>query len=116
VKLLSNKGLKMRIKNTIDWRLLESLFVFTRQAWSNWKKENRPIVNLIEKYFTDAEIKEFLENNKIEKLDLIKDKSTEDLKELIQLKNSQDIIEKIEKKKQEIRDLEKQLNIHRGLE
>ena len=62
----------MRIKNIIDWKKIEDLFIFTRQTWSKWKKENRPIVNLIEKYFDDKDIQEFLETGEIKKFENIK--------------------------------------------
>lgn len=62
----------MRIKNVIDWKKIEDLFIFTRQTWSKWKKENRPIVNLIEKYFDDKDIQEFLETGEIKKFENIK--------------------------------------------
>jgi hypothetical protein len=62
----------MRIKNVIDWKKIEELFIFTRQTWSKWKKENKPIVNLIEKYFEDKDIQEFLETGKIKKFENIK--------------------------------------------
>lgn len=59
------KGAIMRIKNEINYKILENLFLFTRQTWSKWKKEKRPIVELIEKSFTDEELKRFLETNEI---------------------------------------------------
>lgn len=63
----------MRIKNIFDYRVVENLFFFTRQTWSKWKKENRPIVNLIEIYFTNDDLKEFLETGKIQKQDRLKE-------------------------------------------
>jgi len=36
-----------------------------------WKKENRPILSLLEKYFTKDDLAEFLETEKIEKFDNI---------------------------------------------
>lgn len=62
----------MRVKNLIDWKKIEDLFVFTRQTWSKWKKEDRPVVSLIEKYFTDKDINEFLDSGKISRFENIK--------------------------------------------
>ncbi|MFV0562208.1 hypothetical protein [Malaciobacter mytili] len=61
----------MRIKNEINYKILERLFLFTRQTWSKWKKEKRPVVELVEKYFTDEDLEEFLETNKIYKMELL---------------------------------------------
>lgn len=47
------------------------IFKFSRQSWNNWKKENRPITVLIEKYFTDKDLQEFLDTGKISKFDNI---------------------------------------------
>ncbi len=55
------------------------LFQITRQTWTNWKKEERPIVELIEKYFTDEDIEEFINTgicSKLEKKDNISHKNT----------------------------------------
>lgn len=90
--------------------LVSDLLGISEKNFYRWKEE-RKIFKLLEKYFTDEDIKDFLENNKIEKLDLIKDISFDELKKLINLKNNQSIIEEIEKKKQEIRDLENKLNM-----
>jgi hypothetical protein len=46
------------------------LFKFTRNTFYVWKRENRPIINLLEKYFSDEDLEEFLENEKISKLDI----------------------------------------------
>lgn len=59
----------MRIKNEINYKLLVQLFMFTRQTWSVWKKQERPIVDLVEKYFTDKDLEEFIETGKIQKQD-----------------------------------------------
>ena len=37
-----------------------------------WKKQKRPIINFLSKYFDDSEIEEFLTTGKLEKLELIK--------------------------------------------
>lgn len=47
------------------------LFNITRQTWSNWKKEKKPIVSLIETYFNDKDIEEFIETGRCSKFDSI---------------------------------------------
>ncbi|MFA5501653.1 MAG: hypothetical protein WC253_03340 [Sulfurovaceae bacterium] len=59
----------MRVKNVLDYKLLIQIFNITRQTWNNWKKENRLIVTLIEKYFTKEDLEEFLQTGKITKFD-----------------------------------------------
>lgn len=90
--------------------LVSNLLGISEKSFYRWKEE-RKIFKLLEKYFTDKDINDFLEKDKIEKLDLIKDISIDELKELVNLKNNQSIIEEIEKKKQEIRNLENKLNM-----
>ncbi|WP_321469313.1 hypothetical protein [Halarcobacter sp.] len=58
-----------RIKNSINHKLIENLFDFTRQTWSKWKIEKRPITQLLEKYFTSEDIEEFLNTGKISRLE-----------------------------------------------
>lgn len=55
----------MRIKNEINYKVLEQLFMFTRQTWSKWKKEKRPIVKLIEKTFSEKELIQFINTGEI---------------------------------------------------
>lgn len=63
----------MRIKNIINYKIIEDLFCFTRQTWSKWKSDKRPIVELIEKYFSDDDLKDFLQNGKIKRFEEIED-------------------------------------------
>lgn len=69
-----------RIKNILDYKIMENLFQFSRQSWNNWKIEQRPIVALLEKYFTNEEIEEFLSTGKIKELDSFKLRDTEEFK------------------------------------
>ena len=55
--------------NKIHYKKIEQLFSFTRQTWAKWQKENRPIVALVEKYFNDEDLEEFLESGKIQKFE-----------------------------------------------
>ena len=48
---------------------LSDLLGNSHKTISNWKKEKRPIINLLYKYFTKEELKEFLETGKIDKFD-----------------------------------------------
>lgn len=52
---------------------MTDLFGFSRQSWNNWKAQNRPIISLLEKYFTDLDINEFLKYGQISKFELIQD-------------------------------------------
>ena len=48
--------------------LYSNLFGFNASTYHRWKKENRPIINLI-KYFKEEELIEFLETGKISKME-----------------------------------------------
>ncbi|MCK9477734.1 MAG: hypothetical protein M0R46_17615 [Candidatus Muirbacterium halophilum] len=47
--------------------LMTELFGFSAPTFYNWKKENRPIISLVNKYFNEENIEEFLETGKIAK-------------------------------------------------
>lgn len=51
--------------------LMSTLFGFSAPTFYSWKKEQRPIINLLDKYFTKEDLVEFLETGKIEKLENI---------------------------------------------
>jgi len=61
--------MKGRVKNILDYKIIMKLFMFTRQSWNNWKKEKRPIILLVEKYFTNEDLQEFLDTGKIKRLE-----------------------------------------------
>lgn len=48
---------------------ISKLFDFANSTVYKWKKEKRPILELIDKYFIDEEIEEFLETGKIDKFE-----------------------------------------------
>ncbi len=48
---------------------MSKIFEMTPQGVGKWKKEKRPIISLLEKYFTKEDIEEFLEYGTIEKLE-----------------------------------------------
>lgn len=64
--------------------LFSKLFEFSIPSYYNWKKENRPIIKLLEKYFSNEDLEEFLEKDKIHKFDLF-DKYMEEKKKKINL-------------------------------
>lgn len=52
-------------------KVMATLFATAEGTFYKWKKQQRPIVLLIEKYFTKEDIEEFLETGKITKLENI---------------------------------------------
>lgn len=74
----------MRIKNVLDYKLVTQLFGFSRQSWNNWKKEQaeegtRPIISLLEKYFSEYDLQEFLETQKISRLEFCAENEEENI-------------------------------------
>jgi hypothetical protein len=52
----------------------------SQNTYYQWKKQNRPIIKLLEKYFSKEELEEYLNTGKVEKLELIRNFSTEELR------------------------------------
>lgn len=76
----------MRIKNILDYKIMTALFQFSRQSWNNWKKEERPIITLLEKYFTETDLEEFLATGKVSKLEMFdKDFACSRIQEILKL-------------------------------
>lgn len=50
---------------------ISSLLLFTPQGVNKWKKEQRPIIALLEKYFSKEDLEEFLKTGKIQKLEYV---------------------------------------------
>jgi len=48
------------------------LFGFSKNTYYLWKRENKPVIQLINMYLKDEDLIEFIENKKIEKFTLIK--------------------------------------------
>ncbi|MGB6328544.1 MAG: hypothetical protein WBF48_06425 [Halarcobacter sp.] len=70
-------------------KILCELFNITPRSYSNWSKEDRPIIKFFESdYFKKAELQEFLETQKIRKLELIKGFTAEELEKLLFNKNN----------------------------
>lgn len=66
--------------------ILCKLFEFTEKTLYNWTKEKRPIISLLETYFQQGEVEEYLNTGAIKKFELIKDISVEELEKLLKLK------------------------------
>lgn len=64
--------------------LYSKLFNFSIPTYYNWKKESRPIIKLLEKYLTTSDLEEFLEKEKILKLDML-DKFIEEKNKKVEL-------------------------------
>jgi len=59
------------------------LFAVTPRAITNWKKDKKPILLFLEKYFKEEDILEFLNSNKINKMELMLLVEEEELKSLV---------------------------------
>jgi len=57
------------------------IMTISRSGYFKFKKEKRPVVSLLETYFSEDELNEFLSTGKIRKQDLIKEYSFESLSE-----------------------------------
>ena len=79
----------------INQEKLAKLAKVTKQTIINWEKDERPVLKLIESYFTNNEIEEFLETQTISKWDfLLKSYNGEKIENSIALRN---ILEEINK-------------------
>lgn len=67
-----------------------------------WKKANRPIINLLETYFTKEELEEFISTGKISKQELTKNLSVNEIQELIKDGLNKKILEQIEELKKKL--------------
>lgn len=52
--------------------LMSALFGFSAPTFYSWKKEQRPIISLVDKYFKKEDLEEFLATGRIQKLDNLK--------------------------------------------
>jgi len=59
---------------------LAAILQNTTRTVQNWKKEKRPVISLLEKYFTREELQEYLKTGQIEKQEIVKKFSGEELK------------------------------------
>lgn len=56
--------------------LMSKLFGFSAPTYFRWKKEERPIIQLLEKYFDKTDLEEFILRKKISRLDNINSSDT----------------------------------------
>lgn len=59
--------------------IMATLFSTSQGTYYKWKKENRPIIKLLNDYFSNDELLEYIELGKIKKLELIKHLTVEEL-------------------------------------
>lgn len=74
----------------------------SKNSYWNYKNQNRPIISLLEKYFTKEELEEFLSTGEIKNLELIKGLSTK------QNQLNQELINRIERLEKRLIELEAQ--------
>ncbi len=48
---------------------IKAILSISDKTYYNWKKEKRPIISFLEKYFTEEDLEEFLNTGKLEKLE-----------------------------------------------
>jgi len=56
--------------------VLSKLFGNSSRSISNWKKEGRPVIKLVEQYFTKEDLEEFMSTGKIANFDIAKEITT----------------------------------------
>jgi len=49
------------------------LFGFSKNTYYSWKREKKPVIELLNKYFTKEELIEYIENNEISNMKLLED-------------------------------------------
>lgn len=84
--------------------IYKELFGFgSSTTYYTWKKEDkRFIIKLLEKYFTKEELKEFLETSEIKRLELIKDKTCDELETILKSEHNKKILAQIEELKAQL--------------
>ncbi|OGS70805.1 MAG: hypothetical protein A3F91_09840 [Flavobacteria bacterium RIFCSPLOWO2_12_FULL_35_11] len=82
---------------------LSKLLGNSPKSISNWKKENRPIISLLYKYFIKEDLEEFLETGKIKKLELIKDKTVDEIEECFRNKHNEAVLAQIDELKKRLK-------------
>ncbi len=73
--------------NNSKKEVIKEILTIADKTFYNYKNENRPIINLLEKYFSKEELQEFIETGKIQK--------QERLNELIEIEKKYNQITKI---------------------
>ena len=85
-------------------KTITELMCFSRNTFFVWKRENRPVMNLLKKYFSKEELQEFLETGKIQKQELVKDLTVDELNSLNNLKE-QLILDEIKRTEEKLEEL-----------
>lgn len=79
-----------------------NLFDVSINTYYNWKKENRPIIELLNKYFSKEELIEFLETKRIKKQEFLKGLSIDEMENSMKSEYNKRILEQIENLKKEL--------------
>lgn len=68
--------------------IFSRLFGFNSSTYYRWKEnlDKRPIISLLQKYFTEQDLQEFLETGEISKLEILNKFTTNELKDIHQNK------------------------------
>jgi len=66
---------------------MAAIFSTAEGTYYKWKREKRPIINLLEKYFPKEDLEEFINTGKIGKQELIKNIDSKDLEQKLNEKN-----------------------------
>ncbi len=75
----------------------------SRNTYYVHKRENRPIVSLIEKYFTEDDLQEFLETGSVSKYDTQTPSRIKKLENIINI----ELLNRIERLEQQVKELQK---------
>ncbi len=67
----------------------------SKNTYWNWKNQNRPIISLLDKYFSKEDLQEFLQTGKIERLECSTEKIYKLENDVKELQNKVAEIEKI---------------------
>lgn len=96
------------IKTTLS-TVMSKLLDISENGYYRWKsKDHTKLINLIETYHSKEDLEEFLETGKIQKQEMIKDLSLNDLKNMKEFKN-QLILDEISRTEEKLETLKKQL-------
>ncbi len=89
--------------------IMSKLLNISEKSYYRWKKKDHSkLIDLIETHFTKEELQEFLETGKIEKQEIIKKLSFDELKNIKEFKRQliSDEIKRMQEKIEELKTLE----------
>lgn len=75
----------------------------SKNSYWNYKNQNRPIISLLEKYFSKNDLTEFLETGQVTKYDNQTPSRIKKLEEIINI----EILNRIERLEQQVKELQK---------